>query len=799
LKLVPKINQPALLRWLIAVGLGVVGTIQYHAAQFTSRFDIFFGDRGDARGFVYFCEHWYQALCGKTNLMSPAIFYPTTGTLAYSDLLFGFAIPYSVVRALGANMFSAVEVVVISLTLATYLATFLLLNRVLRFDLVPSIVGAMFFAFSSPKFFQTGHIQLQFIIGLPLIFIFLILFYQRAAQLSQWRATLYLSAAGICLLLQLTTTFYYAWYFVLWSFLFFAVVLLLPASRKSVFALLRRFWLAIAASAAVFLAGFFPFLLIYARTIRVGEWYSYKNVSEMIPQWWAFLSMGDGNYIWGWLAARVRPEPWPATWGEQMIGIGLVPSITLLLLLVFAFYIAKVQFFTRRGAVASRFNPPLRSPAHAFFAAMIVATIIFYVLGIKYRQDSSPWIYVYTYFPGARAVRAMSRFPIMLTLPISIGIAYVTNVALRQALNQRSYQRRIAMSIVIAVVAAFAVVEQFGRFKVGGTGFSKKAEAAYVNAMAAKLPRDCEAFYVAPGTGKHNPFEYQYDAMLISIVSGIPTINASSSQFPLQWHTLYDVKDPQYETHVQSWIALHNLRGKICRLEIGPQIEGFDVHAPSPLDDPTFFVRQQFRDLAGRDPETNELAAYVGKLQNCKMSRACDRTAVAVELFQHTGFDEDGSFVYRLHQVAYGRAPAYLEFGADLSAYREGGRNKLALAEGIANRPDFVSQYSALPMDQYASKLSENAEGAMTGDVRQALSSSQESRAQILLRVADDANVARAFRNRAFVALQYFGYLHRDPEHPGFDLWLRLLDETGDTARVTASFVNSIEYRQRFF
>jgi hypothetical protein len=272
LKLVPQINQQAVLRWLIAVGFGVVGTIQYHAAQFTSRFDSFFGDRGDARGFIYFCEHWYQALCGKTNLMSPAIFYPTTGTLAYSDLLFGFAIPYSIVRALGANMFSAVEVVVVALTLATYVATFLLLNRVLRFALVPSIVGAMFFAFSSPKFFQTGHIQLQFILGLPLIFILLILFYQRAAHLSQGKAALYLSVAGLCLLLQLTTTFYYAWYFVLWSFLFFIVALILPASRKSLFALLRKFWLAMTASAAVFLAGFLPFILIYARTIRVGEW-----------------------------------------------------------------------------------------------------------------------------------------------------------------------------------------------------------------------------------------------------------------------------------------------------------------------------------------------------------------------------------------------------------------------------------------------------------------------------------------------------------------------------------------------
>ena len=798
MKVVPKINQQATLRWLIALGLGVAGTIQYHAAQFTSRFDTFFGDRGDARGFVYFCEHWYQALLGKTTLMSPGIFYPTPGTLAFSDLLVGFAIPYSAVRALGVNMFSAVEVVVIGLTLATYVAAFLLLKRVLRFDLVPSIIGAMFFTFSSPKFFQTGHIQLQFILALPLIFILLILFYQRAAELSQWKGAIYLAAASVCLLLQLTTTFYYAWYFVLWSFLFFGVALILPASRKSLFALLRKYWLAVVVSSAVFLAGFLPFMLIYARTIRVGEWYSYKNVTEMIPEWWSLLSMGDGNYIWGWLSALVRPEPWPATWGELMIGIGLVPSVTLLLLLVFAVYITKVQFFKGRNTIASKFSPPLTSGAQAFFAAMIFATIILYALGLKYRQDSSPWIWVYTYFPGARAIRAMSRFVIMLTLPISIGIAYVTNVALRHALSQRRYSRRIALSIAITVVAAFGVVEQFGRFKVGGTGFSKKAEMAYVQAMAEKLPRDCEAFYVAPGKGKHNPFEYQYDAMLISIVSGVPTINGSSSQFPPQWHTMYEVKDPLYDTHVQSWITLHSLRGKVCRLEIGPQIEGFDVHAPSPLDDPTFFVRQQFLDLAGREPGTSELGPYADKLQNCKTTGACDRATVGFELFRSTGFDEDGSFIYRLYQVAYGRAPGYEEFIADISEYRDGGRNKVAFVERVANHGDFRNQYATMPIDQYVNKSIENTGGAVSNDLRQSLLSSQDSRTQILLRIADDANVTRALRNRAFVTLQYFGYLHRDPEHPGYDLWLRLLDQTGDPGRINRAFVNSIEYRQRF-
>src|ERR1044071_4827609 len=79
--------------------LGIAGTILYHSSQFFSGFDKFFGDRGDVRGFVYFMEHWYLSILGKASLFNPGIFYPTKRTLAYSDLLFGFAAPYSFYRA----------------------------------------------------------------------------------------------------------------------------------------------------------------------------------------------------------------------------------------------------------------------------------------------------------------------------------------------------------------------------------------------------------------------------------------------------------------------------------------------------------------------------------------------------------------------------------------------------------------------------------------------------------------------------------------------------------------------------
>src|SRR3954451_359705 len=161
---------------LTALLLGVAGTIQYHSRQFLSGFDTFFGDRGDARGFVYFCEHWYQSILGKASLLSPGIFYPVKGTLAYSDLMVGFAVPYSLFRVLGFNIFTSVEFTIIVVTFLAYCTAFLLLYRALNFGLIPSCAGAMFFAFNSPKFNQLTHLQLQYVFLLPLIFLFVIIF-----------------------------------------------------------------------------------------------------------------------------------------------------------------------------------------------------------------------------------------------------------------------------------------------------------------------------------------------------------------------------------------------------------------------------------------------------------------------------------------------------------------------------------------------------------------------------------------------------------------------------------------------
>jgi hypothetical protein len=59
--------------------------------------------------------------------------------------------------------------------------------------------------------------------------------------------------------------------------------------------------------------------------------------------------------------------------------------------------------------------------------------------------------------------------------------------------------------------------------------------------------------------------------------------------------------------------------------------------------------------------------------------------------------------------------------------------------------------------------------------------------------------VKAAEANSAFVAMQYFGYLRRDPDQQGFDDWLRTINANpADIRSMVNGFMNSTEYRLRF-
>ncbi len=83
------------------------------------------------------------------------------------------------------------------------------------------------------------------------------------------------------------------------------------------------------------------------------------------------------------------------------------------------------------------------------------------------------------------------------------------------------------------------------------------------------------------------------------------------------------------------------------------------------------------------------------------------------------------------------------------------------------------------------------------------------ARARALRRVAENPALVQEEFNRAFVLMQYFGYLRRNPNDPpepglnfeGYNFWLTKLNQFNGNfvnAEMVKAFITSSEYRQRF-
>jgi hypothetical protein len=76
-----------------------------------------------------------------------------------------------------------------------------------------------------------------------------------------------------------------------------------------------------------------------------------------------------------------------------------------------------------------------------------------------------------------------------------------------------------------------------------------------------------------------------------------------------------------------------------------------------------------------------------------------------------------------------------------------------------------------------------------------------DTRATVLRKIAEAADLQSREFNSAFVTMEYFGYLRRDPDTAGFNFWLDKLNSFRGSfidAEMVKAFIASSEYRQRF-
>jgi uncharacterized protein (TIGR03118 family) len=81
------------------------------------------------------------------------------------------------------------------------------------------------------------------------------------------------------------------------------------------------------------------------------------------------------------------------------------------------------------------------------------------------------------------------------------------------------------------------------------------------------------------------------------------------------------------------------------------------------------------------------------------------------------------------------------------------------------------------------------------------LNAATDTRATILRKVSEAEELQTREFNAAFVTMEYFGYLRRDPDTAGFNFWLNKLNSFNGNfiaAEMVKAFIASAEYRQRF-
>ena len=263
----------------------------------------------------------------------------------------------------------------------------------------------------------------------------------------------------------------------------------------------------------------------------------------------------------------------------------------------------------------------------------------------------------------------------------------------------------------------------------------------------------------------------------------------------------------------------------------------------NPIDDPSILVGEHYHDFLNRQSDANGQNFWAQQIASCGNDQQCieqKRINVSAAFYLSIEFQQTGYLVERIYKSAYGdrngqstfngahqmaapivRLEEFLadtqEISQDVVVLQAGWEDKIE-----ANKQAFVAEFvqrdrfaalfptSLTPAD-FVDRLNANAGNPLSQSERDQLvsdlASGAKTRGEVLRAVAEDPDLNKAEFNRAFVLMQYFGYLRRNPDsapdsdYTGYDFWLTKLNSfNGDyiNAEMVKAFLSSSEYRERF-
>jgi len=546
--------------------------IFFRAYLFT---DILIGDTVDALLNNLIVEHWYQVFRGTEHFANLNIFYPMTNTISYTDMLFGLALPYSFLRSMGLNLFLANKVMLIGVHAFGALTYFYLLFRRVKLSLPASVLGCVLVFSASSFYVKLIHTQF-FVLGyVPLLMLFLSLYYDKAKLQSRQRYV-YGCLSVLTLVFILYSSWYVGFFFCLFSllaFLIFVATRIFSSDSQGLQLLFFKYAKELVMYIVVAGIALFPFLQAYLPTARMAGQWDWHNVTLMLPSLYDFVNVSERNLFYGGIFGNFfftgRELHWELTLG--------FPFVTLVLFLLASYCY-------------------LHQPRqNRLLTVICLTTLVSFLLLVKI-HDFSLWYGVFKLIPGAAAIRAASRYMFFLSFAVSFVLAnfydYVMlNIAARK-------HKMLSLGLCIFIPCFLLLENMHTTAQVyGDNAWTIVRQESIINRIVA--PNNKLPFYIAnsePEKHREKNEEYQLHSWLAANKYNLKTVNGYSGKFPPDWELLR-VADKEYQDRVDEWMLRNNI-STLQRYDIAKNC--WENHNVGRLSKPLFLQGWYWQEPWGR-------------------------------------------------------------------------------------------------------------------------------------------------------------------------------------------------------
>ncbi len=424
---------------------------------------------------------WNVAWVARTIVVDPVhlfdanIFYPHTGTLAYSEPNLAAGILAVPVYWTTRNPFAAHNFVVV-LTFVLSAAGMYYLVRHLTADRRAAALSGIVFAYCPYVIARLPHVHLLMTAGLP----FAMLAFHRAVEEPTWRRA---AVLGLVVFAEALACGYYA-IFVVLTVGFAALAAAATDGRWCD----RRYWTAIAIAALVALALALPLFVPFMRLQGAGFSRSIDEGRQWSADWRAYLA--SSSYAHTWMLPLI------GHWRDV-----LFPGF------------AAVLFGAAGLAAGWRAGGRLR------FAAMLYGGIAAVACWVSFGPDAGLYRILYNTVPAFSLLRAASRFGLVVVFALAVlaGVAWSLLFAMLDA-----RPRRAALAVAVLAIATI------GELRVP-LSFPPAPQVEPVYRALAALPRG--PVLEIPFYSTRFGFE-RTRYILSSTVHWMPLVNGYSSYIP---------------------------------------------------------------------------------------------------------------------------------------------------------------------------------------------------------------------------------------------------------------------------